>query len=467
MDTKISAPELTLSEIDQLKNQLENPTRRERLKEVQKAIVHILKNTDELKGHFSDIHARDEIKTINSLVEKINKYRREGLIHYDLGCVEDLIGAQMLCPYPDDLRMVLDWLYSRNGGRVFFQLVTNKRTAEKEKCQRENETGYRAYHICLKLKSRTVRLRSLPEGSENEQFELQVKTLLEAGWDTKTHDLTYKAQESTPDLQEHMKLISNALAAIDEQTILLRGRIRQEQTASRELRQAAGRLLFYISLDDEQKKQLGIAGKNIEKWQQADIRQLTKAVEQYYQNNGIDHTLTLGLALLALYQGDLYYQERTLSSASCLVRQADEKGKQECLISALRSRALLRWAFQKTRYAVEDMRIVLQYSNELRDKNSFVYYICELHEPDKSDLQKAQSYLAELENSEKFLFRDTAGTYYIRFGESQEEIRKGLDIVREANEAAKGTPFELVSDAFRTYHEYLCVRQLSKRLSGM
>jgi len=314
-----------------------------------------------------------------------------------------------------------------------------------------------------------IKALSLPAGSENDKFELQIKTFLEAAWDAQTHDVTYRARDTDPDLAEHMKLISHGLTGVDRQTILLRQRIQEEQIARRELREGAIGLLFYVSLDDDQKKQLGIAAKNIEQWQQTDAEKFEEVLEQYYRSKGIDLTFTVGLAFLALYEENRYKQERALSSASCLVSQAEKEKPKEVPCSALRVRALLRWAFHKTQHAVDDMRQVVECSDEIRDKNSFVYFVSELHEPKNADLEKAWQCLRDLEEKSNSVdidqqtrVKDTIGKFYIRFGTTIEEISKGLNLVQQANEIGRQSLLAPLSRAFRAYHEYLFIRQLSK-----
>jgi len=463
MTDKPHSPELTPQEIGLLQQALEKPSRIKLLSKTQEAILDILSSTHEIERHISNFRKREKIKSIDRIIEKINDHRRTGGTSYDVSCLEDLIGAQVICPYPDDVQDVIDWLYSSKGGRIYFKIVTPRKASEKERQERAYKTGYRAYHVCLKLKQNIAKARSLPDGSENEQFELQIKTTLEAGWDFKTHDITYRALDTDPDLRHHMKLISDSLASIDNQTLLLRDRIFEEQIIHRELREAACRLIFYVTLSGDQRKQLGIDKKNVEQWQQSDIDKLEKVLEQYPRINGIDLTYTIGLALLALCCESRYKQEQALSCASYLVNQAEKKADKQEYISSLRIRALLRWAFHKTRHAVDDMRYLIQVTKEDRDMNDYVYYVSDLYEPTYEDIQLAKQYLKEFESSASVERKDTVGAYYIRFGDNIDELRYGLKLVREAKESARGSHLEPVLDAFCSYHEYIFLRQLPRR----
>ena len=462
MKNKPPSPELTPQQINELENYLKDPDTINRLKETHKAVVNTLKRATKIKRHVSTLRERTEIKNIESVCEKINDHRRDDNTSYDIEDCKDVIGAQIICPYPDDVDAVIDWLYDPKGGKEFFHITSPRKEVNKKQQEREERTGYRAYHIHLKLKSRVAKDRSLPTGADKEHFELQVKTTLEAGWDFKTHDVSYKAIVADPELQKHMKLISNSLVSIDRQTLLLRDRIIEEQTMLQELRVAASRLLFYIHLSDDEKKRLGVDQKRIELWNIGDLNKLEKALEIEKQNNGINLLYTIGLALLALCRKSRYKQEQALSCASYLVNKADEKSVEPDYIRSLRIRALLRWAFHKTRHAVDDMSYILQRTKELGYMNDYLYYVSELHEPTENDMKLARQCLAALESSRELEHIDTIGAYYIRFGKDVDELRKGLDFIRQAKELARGDKRQPVVDAFCSYHEYIYLKQLSK-----
>jgi len=460
------SPELTPQQIDEFARYLVQPDTIDRLKATQTAVLDILEKARQIEKHRSAFREREDIKSIESALEKINDHRRDENAEYNIEHCRDLIGAQIICPYPDDVQAVIDWLYATNGGRQFFTIVSPISEIKRKQREREKRTGYRAYHICLRLKPKIARARSLPVNAEKEHFELQIKTTLEAGWDFKTHDISYKAIVADPELQNHMKLISNSLNSIDRQTLLLRDRIIEEQTMLQELRVAASRLIFYIHLSDDEKKRLGVDQKSIELWNIGDLNKLEKALEIEKQNNGINLLYTIGLALLALCRKSRYKQEQALSCASYLVSKADEKGVEPDYIHSLRIRALLRWAFHKTRHAVDDMSYILQRTKELGYMNDYLYYVSELYEPTDNDMRLAKLCLtaleSRLESSRELEHIDTIGAYYIRFGKNVDELRKGLDFIRQAKELARGDERQPVVDAFCSYHEYIYLKQLSK-----
>lgn len=465
MTNKPLSLELTPQEIDEFEKNLNKPSTIKRLKATQAAILDILKNSCSVGNRISNYREREDIKSTESALEKINDHRRDGETFYSADSCKDMIGAQIICPYPDDVHAVIDWLYSSGGGRHYFNIVSPRSEITRKQAERENRTGYRAYHICLKLKKPIAAARSLPSGSEHEHFELQIKTTLEAGWDFKTHDISYKAIIADPELQQHMKLISSSLYSIDQQTLLLRDQIVEEQIMLQELRVAAGRLLFCITLGDDEKKQLGIDNINIEQWQQKELEELEKTLELQRQRDGINRAYTVGLALLALCSQSSYKsyeQEKALSYASYLVSQALEKAHDLDYISSLRVRALLRWAFHKTRHAVEDMRYLVEHTGEVRDKNDYVYYVTELREPTQEDLQLAAKCIKSLDINADLEFKDTLGAYYICLGETVDDLRNGLKLVREAKEQARDSRLQSVLDAFCSYHEYVYLRRLSK-----
>jgi hypothetical protein len=211
---------------------------------------------------------------------------------------------------------------------------------------------------------------------------------------------------------------------------------------------------------------LQINRKPFEKWNTTEYSALEDALQKEQKNNGITHLYTIGLALLALCttEIDRLKQEKALSCASLLVKQT-EKGEKQHYIDALRTRALLRWAFNKSRCAVDDMRYVFQTTNELRDKNDFLYFLTEVPNPHEQDLNLAKQCLIDLESSKRHKINhiDTIGAYHIRFGETLADLHHGLDFVRQAKEKARKDPRRRpVLDAFCSYHEYIYLKRLSK-----
>lgn len=469
MASKPTSPELTPVQINKLEQYFENPNTIERLKVTQKAIIDYLKKRKVIKKHMSTYRPREDIKSKESALEKINNHRRDEDKTYDIKKCTDLIGVQILCPYPDNVTAIMEWLFKPNGGKAFFKIVTTKDEIFKKQKVREETTGYRAYHVCLKIKPRIARLLNLPNSAPNEHFELQIKTTLEAGWDFKTHDISYKAKDADPEIQTHMRLISDSLNSIDQQTLLLRDRLIEEQLILQELRIAASRLIFYVTLKkikDDFEQLLGVKDKKIEQWKEKDLNKIEKSLEKYLENNGTDLFFTVGLALIALCSQDRdksrYQQEKALSYASDLVKKYNKKVSRDQYISSLRIRALLRWAFNKTRYAVDDMKYVFQVTEKPRDINDCLYYIIELRNPQNEDIELANQLIKKLESSGQVEHIDTIGAYYIRFGENIKELQHGLELIRKAQKDAKDTELQPVLDAFCRYHEYIYLKRLSK-----
>lgn len=110
MTNKPPSPELTPQQIDKFEKYLTHPDTISRLKETQAAIIDILEKSREIENHRSAFRKREDIKSIESALEKINDHRRDDKIPYDIGNCKDIIGAQIISPYPDDVYAVIDWL---------------------------------------------------------------------------------------------------------------------------------------------------------------------------------------------------------------------------------------------------------------------------------------------------------------------------------------------------------------------
>lgn len=460
--------ELTDGEIIKIRNQLHDPTRTKCLIDVQQEIVRLFQNWHDQEGkkYIRFIFPRKEIKTLDSIVFKINNERRKGASGYgaddvkNLGSkdIKDLIGAKILCPYPSDVEVVIDWLFHQNQN---FSVEPARETADKEKEERERKTGYRGYHFYLQLTSQFVQAQGLSPGAASENFEVQIKTLLEEAWDAKTHDVTYKREEDIePDLLDHMKLVSRMLMVMDNQTELLKKQIQEDEEEEERRREAAKILFMDTQLTADAKASLTFpSDKRIEELTRDEIQKISDQAKRQTSN-----AACCALALLALHTRSPYLEEDALTYASNFVAQAEGIER----IERLRIKALTQWALKRTRPALKTIIEVINQTDAIRDKNDYVYYFCDLSRPTTEEREVAEKYIEGLKNAHTPWAEDTLAAFYIRFGESTDIIERGRSHLREAGELIKSKQGRIpMAHAFLELHDYIALRRLLKlRLEG-
>lgn len=455
--------ELTDDEITNIKNQLHDPVRTSCLNSVQDEIVRLFQNWHDLEGkkYIRFIFPRKEIKTWDSIVFKINNERRQGNASYgaddvnNLGLkdIKDLIGAKILCPYPTDVEVVIEWLFHQNQN---FSVEPARKKADNEKEERERKTGYRGYHFYLQLTPQFVRARGLSPGADSENFEVQIKTLLEEAWDAKTHDVTYKREEDIePALLDHMKLVSRMLVVVDNQTELLKKQIQEEEEEEERRREAAKIIFMEIQLPADAKARLSFpSGKRIEELTRDEVQKISEQAKQETSTEAC-----CALALLALHTRSRYREEDALTYANNLVAQAEGNER----IERLRIKALTQWALKRTRPALKTITEVINQTDAIRDKNDYVYYFCDLSRPTGEEREVAERYLEELKNAHAPWTEDTLAAFYIKFGKDSETIERGRTHLRKACKLVKNEPRYIpVVHAFFELHDYIALMRLLK-----
>ena len=456
--------ELTREEVAEIREQLYNLERRGRLKKVQKRVVEIFRRwrEQEERKHIRFIYPREDIKTLDRVVAKINKKRREGYPGFDFKDIDDLVGLKILCPYPTDEDAVINWLF--DSRQVFSIKPTRKEATEKRRA-REEERGYRAYHFYLQLKKGYVRKEMLPQGSEKEKCEVQIKTLLDEAWDAKTHEVSYKRENIKPELRDHMKLVSRGLKVLDEQTEILKNEILEEEIEESQRREAAKITFLTTEVPEEKRVELGFPkNKQIEELNEKDIQKIEKKIEKIPKDK-INSAVCNALALIALSTNASYIGETALQYANTLVEQSSSDTN--LLANSLFIRAFIRWALGYTQEALSDINKALVYKEEILYKADYIYYVWELEDPTEQQRKITEKYAVEIERRLKLesispRVKDSLGYFYIKCGENVEAIERGREYLRQAYEELKNTKYGRTAQAYYKLHDYIAVKRIKQ-----
>lgn len=453
---------LTVEDINRIRKDLEET--KPRLEDFMRDVVAGLNSSaaGELKKHVRCVVPRQEIKTVKSVVDKVNRRRRSqppGASAYDLNDVNDLVGAKVLCAYPTDVDACLDWLFRQRR----FKVTPTRKQAIRDMKDRDAERGYRGYHFILTL-GEFVGPRF--------RFELQVKTLAEEAWDAKTHDVAYKSTgDIEPQLLDHMRLLSKALVVIDEQSEVLKDQIQQEEL-ERELHQRAAVFLLLSAATPPEKlllKKLGFPT-DYGDYKRSGSPKLLSKIRQLGKTISQNAFICRAYGLLAVLDGRAEYQSLAATAADEFATRAPIDYDQRCKVAshihwglgnfpqAIDYTALTIQSLEAALATVSDQVLMQELRSKLeKAKNLFIYWVCEARDEGKRTL--ATQYAGELDRSSTASL-DTLGFFKIVFGNGQQEIDEARELIKRARNSTDAS--DTLAEAFYLKHDLLARRRLDQ-----
>lgn len=134
----------------------------------------------------------------------------------------------------------------------------------------KNEKGYHAIHYIIRCTKN--RLREL-------SCEIQVKTLLDDGWATKTHDLTYKPKfgvSINPELKAQIDILGDSIRLIERQSDIVRKLIEHEWSRDKKRRAAAQQQLLLAFIEVQQHHE----DHDVRKWTAVIVEGFRKDIEE-------------------------------------------------------------------------------------------------------------------------------------------------------------------------------------------
>jgi len=193
---------------------------------------------EEHDGRFTFTHVDRRPKTPESLLKKLYaltlKRRDLGggvdrdVVHECYMEIKDKAGARVSCPYYDDIYRAIEEVIRvglANKGYGVNLGNTDPGLRDRDWLdQGDGESGYRAYHLYLKVPTRTDIWGTI----DLVLCELQLRSELQHVWAVKSHDLVYKIDEwdfSDPNVVGDMKAVSNSLRAADQNLQSIRDRL--------------------------------------------------------------------------------------------------------------------------------------------------------------------------------------------------------------------------------------------------
>ncbi|CAI2618960.1 GTP pyrophosphokinase [Apilactobacillus kunkeei] len=140
------------------------------------------------------------VKPIDSIKEKMKRrYVSENRLSQDM---EDIAGLRIMCPFVDDIYVVVDILRRRSDINIL---------EERDYVNREKASGYRSYHIVFEYPIELV------GGEKKILAEIQVRTLAMNFWATVEHSLNYKYNGEFPEgLKKRLQQSAETAFKLDE-----------------------------------------------------------------------------------------------------------------------------------------------------------------------------------------------------------------------------------------------------------
>lgn len=426
-------------------------------------------------GPIRGIIYRDEIKSLESLTEKIARKRREqnkeNTDHpgkhkkpYDFDDVRDLAGVKILCPLGEDAEEVARFLFAQTD-RV--RIVEPDVRAGR----REDPGGYRGFNFTVyPAPGRRFELTSL-------YCEVQIKTMIQEAWDAMTHDLAYKRKYAIPQiLWDQFVVLSKTLAAVEEQGQLIRKQIEAVFAQFTKQRHAAVERFFRSAMESLEALRIEYidlaipAPANDARLDEATftpdaIAAINEALRRDIQAKGLtrDHCRIATLvALCSRSPGQAAYAIRL---GNGLVTISGNDAWVEML------RASVLWALGRFDAAVHSAEQALRKpvnENENLLRSDFCYYISDakvFHAVVPFATASEVLRIAEtlIDDSSPGCW-DTAGFALIVFGDL-EAVRRGLELVERAYRAAQGmdAKTKAMAEAFSLRHRELGQARLEDR----
>lgn len=145
--------------------------------------------------------------------------------------IKDKAGARVSCPYYDEIYPAIEEVIRGHLADKGYGVNLGNSDPELEDKDwldsGDEESGYRAYHLYLKVPTRVDIWGTV----ELVLCELQLRSELQHVWSVKSHDLLYKNDNwdySDSDVLDDMKAVSNALRAADQNLQSIRNRVQSD-----------------------------------------------------------------------------------------------------------------------------------------------------------------------------------------------------------------------------------------------
>ena len=146
-------------------------------------------------------HMQSRMKTIRSMMEKLQRKHLQQSIASAVGNLTDIAGIRVICSYLQDVYTVADLLTSQDDVHV---------VKVRDYIKNPKSNGYRSLHLVVEVPV------YLSEGRLAVPVEVQIRTIAMDFWATLEHSLRYKARDQVPQsISDELLQTATDIAALD------------------------------------------------------------------------------------------------------------------------------------------------------------------------------------------------------------------------------------------------------------
>lgn len=204
-----------------------------------------LKNQAMMLGENSPIESvRGRVKTVASILEKINKYGID--VDEMENRILDIAGIRIICQFVEDIYEVVDMIHERDGKDLTIVKVKNYMSGEDRSTLQSGEgnpkkSGYQSYHLIIKYPVFCAL------GFKEVFVEIQIRTLAMNFWSIIEHSLSYKYKGNLPDdLRRRLLSTAKGVRVLDREMSEIRGEIQSAQRLFKMKSSVVNTILDYI-----------------------------------------------------------------------------------------------------------------------------------------------------------------------------------------------------------------------------
>lgn len=187
-----------------------------------------LKNQTINLGENSPIESvRGRVKTVSSILEKINKYEIDTTEMEEK--ILDIAGIRIISQFAEDIYEVVNMIADRDGKDLTIVDVKNYMDGpDRSKLQsgvgHAKPSGYQSYHLIIKYPVFCA------TGYHEVFVEVQIRTLAMNFWSVIEHSLNYKYKENLPvDIRDRLQKTAAAVVSLDHEMSEIRHEIQSAQ----------------------------------------------------------------------------------------------------------------------------------------------------------------------------------------------------------------------------------------------
>ena len=148
-------------------------------------------------------HIEHRIKTLDSIVEKLQRRGLALTVDNIYAHIQDVAGIRVICNYLEDIKYLRRLLTRTESFHVL---------REVDYIKEPKESGYRSLHLVVEVPV------VISEGTVNLPVEIQLRTIAMDMWASLEHELRYKSDRTFGEReQKRLKLCSDAIFEIDRE----------------------------------------------------------------------------------------------------------------------------------------------------------------------------------------------------------------------------------------------------------